>query len=121
MYKRQILIRPEDLVDVVMDTLGIGDRTDGIRLQHIVNRFHFFRNGDGAYRHGRVSVSYTHLDVYKRQVYNRVNTIADMAAKIGEMVPDANVAFAHGQMSVSYTHLVSSEKALRFADRFITL
>ena len=31
-------------------------------------------------------------------VYNRVNTIADMAAKIGEMVPDANVAFAHGQM-----------------------
>ena len=32
-------------------------------------------------------------------VYNRVNTIADMAAKIGEMVPDANVAFAHGQMS----------------------
>lgn len=32
-------------------------------------------------------------------VYNRVNTIADMAARIGEMVPDANVAFAHGQMS----------------------
>ena len=32
-------------------------------------------------------------------VYNRVNTIADMAAKIGKMVPDANVAFAHGQMS----------------------
>ena len=28
----KILIRPEDLVDVVMDTLGIGDRTDGIRL-----------------------------------------------------------------------------------------
>ena len=27
-------------------------------------------------------------------VYNRVNTIADMAAKIGAMVPDANVAFA---------------------------
>lgn len=32
-------------------------------------------------------------------VYNRVNTIADMAARIGKMVPDANVAFAHGQMS----------------------
>ena len=32
-------------------------------------------------------------------VYNRVNTIADMAATIGELVPDANVAFAHGQMS----------------------
>ena len=28
----KILIRPEDLVDVIMDTLGIGDRTDGIRL-----------------------------------------------------------------------------------------
>ncbi len=32
-------------------------------------------------------------------VYNRVNTIADMAAHIEKLVPEANVAFAHGQMS----------------------
>lgn len=32
-------------------------------------------------------------------VYNRVQDIADMAAKVQKSVPDANVAFAHGQMS----------------------
>lgn len=31
-------------------------------------------------------------------VYNRVNTIADAAASIGRLVPEATVAFAHGQM-----------------------
>ena len=31
-------------------------------------------------------------------VYNRVNNIADIAAKIQSLVPEANVAFAHGQM-----------------------
>lgn len=31
-------------------------------------------------------------------VFNRVNQIADMAAKIAELVPEASVAFAHGQM-----------------------
>ncbi len=31
-------------------------------------------------------------------VYNRVNNIADVAAGIGQLVPEANVAFAHGQM-----------------------
>ena len=31
-------------------------------------------------------------------VYNRVNHIADVAAKIQQMLPDINVAFAHGQM-----------------------
>ena len=31
-------------------------------------------------------------------VYNRVNTIADAAAAIQKLVPEANVAFAHGQM-----------------------
>lgn len=31
-------------------------------------------------------------------VYNRVNTIADMTAFIGNLVPEANVTFAHGQM-----------------------
>jgi len=31
-------------------------------------------------------------------VYNRVNNIADVASKIAELVPEANVAFAHGQM-----------------------
>ncbi len=31
-------------------------------------------------------------------VYNRVETIADTAAKIQALVPEANVAFAHGQM-----------------------
>ena len=31
-------------------------------------------------------------------VYNKVNTIADMAAHIESLVPEANVAFAHGQM-----------------------
>ncbi|XME01472.1 transcription-repair coupling factor [Lachnospiraceae bacterium C1.1] len=31
-------------------------------------------------------------------VYNRVNDIADVAAGIEKLVPDANVAFAHGQM-----------------------
>ena len=34
-------------------------------------------------------------------VYNRVNTIADMAASIQKLVPEANVAFAHGQMKES--------------------
>ncbi len=32
-------------------------------------------------------------------VFNRVNTIADMAAHIEKLVPEANVAYAHGQMS----------------------
>ena len=32
-------------------------------------------------------------------VYNRVNQIAEVAAKISELVPDAEVAYAHGQMS----------------------
>ena len=31
-------------------------------------------------------------------VYNRVNNIADIAASIQQLVPEANVAFAHGQM-----------------------
>lgn len=31
-------------------------------------------------------------------VYNRVNNIADVAAQIARLVPEANVAFAHGQM-----------------------
>lgn len=31
-------------------------------------------------------------------VYNRVNNIADVAAAISALVPDANVVFAHGQM-----------------------
>lgn len=34
-------------------------------------------------------------------VYNRVNNIADVAAAISELVPEANVAFAHGQMKES--------------------
>ncbi len=34
-------------------------------------------------------------------VYNRVNTIADTAARIQKLVPEANVAFAHGQMKES--------------------
>ena len=31
-------------------------------------------------------------------VFNRVNQIADMTAKISELVPEASVAYAHGQM-----------------------
>ena len=31
-------------------------------------------------------------------VYNRVREIADVATKIAELVPEANVAYAHGQM-----------------------
>ena len=31
-------------------------------------------------------------------VYNRVNTIADVAASIQKLIPEANIAFAHGQM-----------------------
>lgn len=31
-------------------------------------------------------------------VYNRVNNIADVAAQIGKLVPEAAVAYAHGQM-----------------------
>ena len=31
-------------------------------------------------------------------VYNRVNTIVEMANKVAELVPEARVAFAHGQM-----------------------
>lgn len=34
-------------------------------------------------------------------VYNRVNNIADIAAKIQGLVPEANVAYAHGQMKES--------------------
>ena len=34
-------------------------------------------------------------------VYNRVNTIAEMAAFLQNLVPEANVAFAHGQMKES--------------------
>ncbi len=32
-------------------------------------------------------------------VYNRVNTIADVTARVSRLVPDAVVAYAHGQMS----------------------
>ncbi|MDD6039102.1 MAG: transcription-repair coupling factor [bacterium] len=31
-------------------------------------------------------------------VYNRVNNIADIAARISELIPEASVAYAHGQM-----------------------
>lgn len=31
-------------------------------------------------------------------VYNRVNTIADVAADLGKLMPDVRIAFAHGQM-----------------------
>lgn len=31
-------------------------------------------------------------------VYNRVNDIADVAGRIGRLLPDVNVAYAHGQM-----------------------
>ncbi len=31
-------------------------------------------------------------------VYNRVNNIADVAADLGKLLPEANVAYAHGQM-----------------------
>ena len=34
-------------------------------------------------------------------VYNRVNNIADVAAALRELVPEANVAYAHGQMKES--------------------
>ncbi len=34
-------------------------------------------------------------------VYNRVNTIADVAARLQALVPEASVAFAHGQMKES--------------------
>ncbi len=34
-------------------------------------------------------------------VYNKVNNIADIAAQIQKLVPEANVAFAHGQMKES--------------------
>ena len=34
-------------------------------------------------------------------VYNRVNNIADVAASLRDLVPEANVAFAHGQMKES--------------------
>ena len=34
-------------------------------------------------------------------VYNRVREIADVAAKIAELVPEASVAYAHGQMKES--------------------
>ena len=34
-------------------------------------------------------------------VYNRVNNIADIAAALEELVPEANVAYAHGQMKES--------------------
>lgn len=34
-------------------------------------------------------------------VYNRVNNIADIAAKLTNLVPEANVAYAHGQMKES--------------------
>ena len=40
-----------------------------------------------------------HGQVY--YVYNRVNNIAEIAAGIQALVPDANVAFAHGQMKES--------------------
>jgi len=41
-------------------------------------------------------VSYTHLDVYKRQVYD----IDKVAARIRELVPEARVAVANGQRCV---------------------
>lgn len=34
-------------------------------------------------------------------VYNRVNTIAEMAGFLRELLPEANIAFAHGQMKES--------------------
>ena len=66
----KILIRPEDLVDVVMDTLGIGDRTDGIRLQHIVNRFHFFRTRIVALPSARQCKR--HIPVFHRELTVRI-------------------------------------------------
>ena len=31
-------------------------------------------------------------------VYNRVNDIADVAGRLGRLIPDANISYAHGQM-----------------------
>ncbi len=42
-------------------------------------------------------------------VYNFVNTIADVAAKIQHLVPDANVAFAHGKMKESELENIMSD------------
>ena len=44
-------------------------------------------------------------------MYNKVRDIADITAKLQELVPDATVAFAHGQMkelSLSASCTVSS-------------
>ena len=43
-------------------------------------------------------ISQDFIDVYKRQVYNRVNNIAEVTAELQRLLPDAKVAFAHGQM-----------------------
>ena len=37
--------------------------------------------------------------MYKRQVYNRVSNIDEIAGHVASLVPDAQVAFAHGQMN----------------------
>lgn len=48
---------------------------------------------------GKQSTGKLRRDGQVYYVYNRVNDIADVAARLSELIPDARVDFAHGQMS----------------------
>ena len=50
------------------------------------------------------TVSYTHLDVYKRQVEERVDVLA-LFGELGDLGLQLVGALAHAADSVSYTHL----------------
>ena len=53
-------------------------------------------------------VSYTHLDVYKRQVWYRLET--------AQQYPISSRQYLNGCAPVSYTHLVGHIRRLRFSE-----
>ena len=67
-----------------------------------------------------MSVSYTHLDVYKRQVldrltrYKRLEQYPEDKELLGDVIVENQQAIEMTSISVSYTHLKSDRKSVGF-------
>ena len=58
-----------------------------------------------------MAVSYTHLDVYKRQAFVNPKDVLDLqTAEVKPDTSDDDLAVIAGMKAVSYTHLALSEK-----------
>ena len=53
-------------------------------------------------------VSYTHLDVYKRQIYGFISKARESINAAGMAITNKSLSLMHSSTPVSYTHLPSS-------------